>query len=154
MATRSPERKLFNKYRDELVAKLGRQAQDSGTLDKIGRAQFGPAWGGVWPVDRVKLKPNMAYIVNTDPHDKPGEHWIAVWTSATRAYIYDSYGRSPKRIVSRLLASMNRDGFQLGGTNRVARMEQIGYTSQICGCLAMAWLLVVRDLGIRRAANI
>ena len=39
---------------------------------------------GTIPFDRlpkfpVKNKPR-AYIVNTDPPDKPGQHWLAIWT--------------------------------------------------------------------------
>ena len=32
-----------------------------------------------------------AYIVNTDPHDKPGKHWIALWTHDNVCEILDSY---------------------------------------------------------------
>ena len=31
-----------------------------------------------------------AYIVNTDPHDKPGKHWIALWTEDNVCEILDS----------------------------------------------------------------
>ena len=37
------------------------------------------------------VKPR-AYIVNTHPADKPGEHWIAVWTEHYSCEILDSYG--------------------------------------------------------------
>ena len=32
-----------------------------------------------------------AYIVNTDPHDEPGTHWIALWTEGNTCEIMDSY---------------------------------------------------------------
>ena len=32
-----------------------------------------------------------AYIVNTDPHDEPGRHWIALWTQENVCEILDSY---------------------------------------------------------------
>ena len=32
-----------------------------------------------------------AYIVNTDPRDKPGKHWIALWTHDNVCEILDSY---------------------------------------------------------------
>ena len=31
------------------------------------------------PKSPVKTQP-QGYIVNTDPHDQPGQHWLAVWT--------------------------------------------------------------------------
>ena len=51
---------------------------------------------GTVPCDRspkspVKHKPR-AYIVNTDPHDKPGQHWIALWTQNNVCEVMDSYG--------------------------------------------------------------
>jgi len=30
--------------------------------------------------------------VNTDPHDKPGMHWIALWADKDKCEILDSYG--------------------------------------------------------------
>ena len=32
-----------------------------------------------------------AYIDNTDPHDEPGTHWIALWTEGNVCKIMDSY---------------------------------------------------------------
>lgn len=34
----------------------------------------------------------QAYIVNTHPGHKPGEHWIAVWTYEDSCELLDSYG--------------------------------------------------------------
>ena len=35
---------------------------------------------GVFPRDRIKtLMTPSAYVINTDPHNKKGEHWIAVY---------------------------------------------------------------------------
>ena len=43
------------------------------------------------PKSPVKNKPR-AYIVNTDPHDKPGQHWIALWTQNNVCEVMNSYG--------------------------------------------------------------
>lgn len=154
MTTRSPERKLFNHYRATLISKLGRSAQDSVTLNKIGKSQFGPAWNGVHAQDQVHLKPNSYQIVNTDTHDKPGQHWLAVYTSTTRAYVWDSYGRPVKRLATHLIENINRHGLKLGATDTIHHMEQRGFSSEVCGQDSMSFLLVVRDLGIRKAAHI
>ena len=51
---------------------------------------------GTVPCDRLpKTLPQegpTAYIVNTDPHDKPGVHWIALWADKDKCEILDSYG--------------------------------------------------------------
>jgi len=51
---------------------------------------------GTVPCDRlprtVPQEGPTAYIVNTDPHDKPGFHWIALWADRDKCEIMDSYG--------------------------------------------------------------
>ena len=34
---------------------------------------------------------SQAYIVNTDPHHRPGEHWLALWTHGNQCEVMDSY---------------------------------------------------------------
>jgi len=45
--------------------------------------------------DRLPKKPAkkqpQAYIVNTDPHDRPGLHWLALWTHQNGCEVLDSY---------------------------------------------------------------
>ena len=43
------------------------------------------------PESPERVKPR-AYIVNTHPADKPGEHWIAVWTEHDSCEVLDRYG--------------------------------------------------------------
>lgn len=56
----------------------------------------------VYPID---LLPNVkrpgAYVVNTDEHDKPGKHWVAIYVTRRRTEYFDSYGLPPqdKRLV-------------------------------------------------------
>ena len=53
---------------------------------------------GTVPCDRLPRTPpeegRTAYIVNTDPYDRPGKHWIALWTHDNVCEILDSYGLS------------------------------------------------------------
>ena len=51
------------------------------------------------PLDRAQRRP-FALVVNTDPADKPGAHWLAFFASADGATaepleMFDSYGLSP-----------------------------------------------------------
>lgn len=52
---------------------------------------------GVHPCDRLpQLKWGQAMIVNTDPHDQPGEHWVALYKSNLDCLEYfDSFGLPP-----------------------------------------------------------
>lgn len=42
------------------------------------------------PETLKRFKPR-AYVVNTDPADKPGQHWIGVWTENDTCELLDSY---------------------------------------------------------------
>jgi len=147
-------RKLFNYYKAALIDELGRKALDDVTINRIGRREFGSAWAGCHAIDQVKFKPNTYQVVNTDPHTKSGTHWLALYQTRTKAYVFDSYGRSIPLLVSQLISSIKKHGLELGATNRDPHMEQIGYTSEVCGHDSLAFLLVVRDLGIQRGSVI
>ena len=51
---------------------------------------------GTFPCDMLPKFPDKsrprAYIVNTDPHDRLGQHWIALWTQNNVCEVMDSYG--------------------------------------------------------------
>lgn len=55
-------------------------------------------FAGVFPADQLpksSIYP-AAYIVNTDPRNKPGTHWIAIYIDYEMCGDYfDSYGRKP-----------------------------------------------------------
>ena len=52
---------------------------------------------GVFPRDRIKaLMTPSAYVINTDPHNKKGKHWIAVYINEKKeGYYFDPYGFPP-----------------------------------------------------------
>ena len=45
--------------------------------------------------DRLPKTPDKktpkGYIVNTDPHEQPGQHWLALWTYQNVCEVPDSY---------------------------------------------------------------
>ena len=55
-------------------------------LDYLARddPQLKPYFYGTVACDHLPKTPDKktprAYIVNTDPHDQPGQHWLALWT--------------------------------------------------------------------------
>ena len=56
---------------------------------------------GVYASDRLPadttLPPSTALVVNTDPHNERGEHWVAFYvdTDGRRMEFFDSFGRPP-----------------------------------------------------------
>src|SRR5277367_2607312 len=62
---------------------------------------------GVFPRDRLPLtlppRRPLLLICNTDPHSRPGEHWIALYVSSTTGEYFDSFGQSPLLIFKRFL---------------------------------------------------
>lgn len=148
------EAKLFNKYKSALISELGRGPQDTASINSVGKREFGSSWGGCHPQDKVTLRANKCYVINTDIASGPGEHWIGLYTTKKKAYVYDSYGRPVAGLVSHLIKTIEKNGFELGPTNLDRHMEQIGYSSAVCGQCALSFLCVVRDLGIKRARDI
>lgn len=51
---------------------------------------------GCFPIDRLpqikngRRRGDIAFIVNSDPHNKPGQHWLAVYISSTVVVFFDS----------------------------------------------------------------
>ena len=54
-----------------------------------------PVFYGTVACDRLPKSPvkttSQGYIVNTDPHDQPGQLWLAVWTDGNVCEVLDSY---------------------------------------------------------------
>jgi hypothetical protein len=61
--------------------------------DKCTREKF----LGIFSIDTLPSKVNSpsCFIFNTDRHDGPGEHWIAVYVDKT-CYFFDPLGFSPQ----------------------------------------------------------
>ena len=67
-------------------------------LDHLAKADaiLKPYFYGTVACDRLPRRPikkePRRYIVNTDPHDRPGRHWLALWThSGHVCEVVDSY---------------------------------------------------------------
>lgn len=57
-----------------------------------------PVMQGVFPRDKLPIvnKYPSGLIANTDPHDQPGTHWIAMYfISPWESEFFDSYGSPP-----------------------------------------------------------
>ena len=64
-------------------------------LDQLAKqdCRLRPSFRGVFAADRLpRQSRDGAYIVNTDPHDKPGRHWLGLWVDRPTCQVFDSYG--------------------------------------------------------------
>src|SRR5690606_11740874 len=146
MTSESPERQLFNKYKEIMIKHLGSKALDDFTINRVGRKLF-PAWGGVFPSDRVKLLPFHYVVINVDPHDKKGSHWLACYSTNKRAYLWDSYGRTILKLVPGLVKSIRDvDGPLFPEWSKSVILQKHAARKPLLGSS--------RDLGITRAKNI
>lgn len=146
------DKQLFLNYKNEIINEFGREGLDTDQCNKIGRKYLKHSWGGCLPWNKVHLRSNRYYIVNTSSSGHPGIHWMALIITRGTAYLWDSYNRSVKKLVPHLVHSIIKHGYKLGIINHP--MEQIGHSSQVCGHESLAFLLTVKKIGIHRASKI
>ena len=110
----------------------------AGTHPKLAQVFYGTV-----PCDRlprtIPQEGPTAYIVNTDPHDEPGRHWIAIWTEGNVSEIMDSYGLSLEvyGTTDPLLEWLSRHfKYQLHNGQRLQSLF-----SQSCGDYALMYLI-------------
>ena len=59
---------------------------------------LGDACLGVFPSDKLPKtvpQPPWGLVVNTDPSNLPGTHWVAIYCSPDSVAYFDSYGQKP-----------------------------------------------------------
>lgn len=75
---------------------------------------------------KIKNIPCIAIIFNTDTHDKPGKHWLAVFidNTAKKVDYFDSLGKLPNKNIASFLKhfktykfTFNKKEHQKGGSN-------------------------------------
>ena len=83
---------------------------------------------GVFPRDRIPTLTSVAsfpacLVVNTDPHDQPGSHWLALYILSPRQVeFFDSYGHPPSTYDIPLPPNVLSNGYDFQSL-----------TSNVCG---------------------
>ena len=143
--------KVFNSYKQQLIKQLGTQVTDNIQLDRVAYKLLGTRFKGTYSVDTVPIQKSGMFIVNTDLSTGPGVHWVAVVSTAKNIYVFDSFGRKTKNLLKPLVK--NAKIYQKKVIDSDYDVDQ-KISSFICGPLSIAWLLCVKELGIKNALKI
>ena len=140
---------LFKKYKAELIRLVGRRALYDTTLDSIGKSLFHKKWLGVYSQKDALFKPGYQ-VLNTS-NRAPGTHWVSLFIKGKNIYVYDTFGRPTRSLLKGLYSKASKEGYTVLDSDY--DQEQRG-SSEVCGVLALSWLLVVKNLGITAALRI
>lgn len=93
---------------------------------------------GVFPSDKLPVIHTYMYpsalIANTDPHDQPGTHWIAMYfLSPHESEFIDSYGFPPE--------TYDMDGYIVRENTYYNDKPLQGVNSDVCGDYCLFYLL-------------
>lgn len=145
----------YRKYTRQICKILNNNKETLGSeLLKISRKIFGNKFVGIFSVDKIPLKKilstnNSYFIYNTDLAGNKGIHWCAGYHGCgKKIYLYDSFGRKSKIISPILYNKLMKGG--VVAIDSDLDSEQTKYES-ICGQYSVAWLLVVKNYGIKKA---
>ena len=111
-------------------------------INRRAKQRLGSAYLGAWPLNRVPIaqfnhRKLQHFIINTQTSNLPGQHWIAVSIHQRRAYIFDSFGQPPPRL---LIKALRHGGItQRGGIYYNTQQVQT-YGTKNCGELALRHL--------------
>ena len=113
---------------------LGDKTTNNLQLFKLGKMLFGDRFVNVFcSDDNITLKNNEMCVINTDPHNKPGLHWLALYKYRNVYYVFDSFGRDVKTL-SKYFKYKKWCNIEF---NRIE-----SYKSSSCGELCLTWLLI------------
>lgn len=103
-------------------------------------------YNGVYPRDLLphSIHTPLAFVVNTDPHTRPGTHWTAIYINEKKeADFFDSYGRPPNSDSKSFIQRNSR-------TSRFCNISLQSLTSTVCGQYCVIFLFF-RSRGVSMA---
>lgn len=116
-----------------------------------GDSLLSPVFAGVFACDQLPLKrkrKHKAYIVNIDPKNKPGSHWIAIFFDKEKCYYFDSYGMKCRNVY--ILRFIRRN-------SKVTEYNETVYQSPFsksCGIFCLYFLThIVRGKRLNELTN-
>jgi hypothetical protein len=74
---------------------------DTYQLRNVLTRDLGPLFSGVYPRDLLpETLDQTAIVINTEPHDKPGAHWVCLYVTSPVVEYFNSYGLTPSFVVT------------------------------------------------------
>ena len=143
---------LFRKFKRKIIAKVGRDETSDTQLRGIGNELLGRRFIGVYPQDKIPLGRTGLIIANTDTSSGPGVHWVAMVLTPKTIYVFDSFARATKQLMKILSKNAKHKQIKVVDSDR-SDAEQRD-ESALCGQLCLAWLCVVKQVGVRSALRI
>jgi len=144
--------KLFLRYKTKYITKLGRHALNNTEIDTFAKSIYGAKYKGSFAQDEIFEFKSGFYIINTDIAKGPGEHWISLVVTPKTAYVFDSFARDPKTLVPHLTKRLTKAKRKIVSSDRTDKEQKD--LEIICGHLSLAWLTVVKELGLKAAKKI
>jgi|GEM_PF-3773356 len=143
----------LGKYNDD-EEQLGSGKKENGlyndqiedVMDKYKKKGFKGTYA-VDELDKIPVSDRMSFIVNTDKHDQPGQHWQAVYIDARpegdqAVEFYDSYADdpSPKLLegIKNIVDRINPSTYLKLKHNKIKQQSE---KSSSCGVMSMKFLL-------------
>jgi hypothetical protein len=126
---------------------LGDQITFLTELDRVCKKLFGKKYSGTFPSDMIpKLTLEVPYaIINLDKTGSPGSHWVALARGRGGVGVYDSFGRTSRKILPSVYNSNN-------GKILDSDYDSEQHVSEDnCGARCCAWLIFVDRYGLDRA---
>jgi hypothetical protein len=146
--------KVFNKHKKRLIKLMGTKSTTDRQLNIIGNKLFGNQYLGTYSQDNLpfhKIKNNNFAIINTDIAGKSGTHWVALYFTAKKVYIWDSYGRSSKKLLPIFTKQLKTRKLKFIDSDPD---EDQSYKSEICGQLCISIMLTIKDVGVVNAMKV
>jgi hypothetical protein len=94
---------------------------------------------GVFPLDKVPqhFETGNSFIVNTQTHNLPGEHWLAVYVGEASIRVFDPMGfYYPAKLVNQLSMGCRKEIIY----NRIRFQPPL---SNLCGEYCLGWLKTI-----------
>lgn len=127
---------------------IGNTTTYQGQLDELASKLFGKRYKGSHSSDRIPhLTNKQCAIINLDPHDLPGSHWVAIYKDSDELCVYDSFGRK----TSQILPSAKEGNGKTVDADYDAEQK---IKESNCGARALAWLVYIDEYGAKEALKI
>ena len=141
MITEHEAEQIYESYLVKFIYPLvGNVTTDIDQLNAAGRLLFRHKFKGVYPSDKIPRLTDLVpfCILNLDKTGQPGSHWVALAKipEVDACMIYDSFGRSYKKIIPDI---------EMSGNGRIVNTDsdvEQAFVETSCGARSLGFLLL------------